>query len=81
MVYLKITQSMSLRANCWDNAVMERFFRSLKSERLNHLSFINHSAVEACAGDYINFYNFKRLHSSLGYITPTQKGKDLKKVA
>jgi len=78
---LKITQSMSRRGNCWDNAVMERFFRSLKSERLNHLSFINHSAVETCVGDYINFYNFKRLHSSLGYITPTQKGKDLKKAA
>ncbi|CAC5844924.1 Mobile element protein [uncultured Gammaproteobacteria bacterium] len=31
-----ITQSMSRRGNCWDNAVMERFFRSLKTERLNH---------------------------------------------
>jgi len=78
---LGMTQSMSRRGNCWDNAVMERFFRSLKSERLNHLSFINHSAVETCVGDYINFYNFKRLHSSLGYITPTQKGKALKKAA
>jgi len=33
---LHITQSMSRRGNCWDNAVMERFFRSLKTERLNH---------------------------------------------
>ncbi len=39
---LNMTQSMSRRGNCWDNAVMERFFRSLKTERLNHLSFINH---------------------------------------
>jgi transposase InsO family protein len=34
-----ITQSMSRRGNCWDNAVMERFFRSLKTERLNYQSF------------------------------------------
>ena len=33
-----ITQSMSRKGNCWDNAVMERFFRSLKAERLNHQS-------------------------------------------
>ncbi len=37
-----IKQSMSRRGNCWDNAVQERFFRSLKSEYLNGLSFINH---------------------------------------
>ncbi len=78
---LGITQSMSRRGNCWDNAVMERFFRSLKSERLNHLGFINHAAVKACTIDYIHFYNFKRLHSALGYITPFQKGSELKKVA
>jgi transposase InsO family protein len=42
---LGITQSMSRRGNCWDNAVMERFFRSLKTERLNPLSFINHDSV------------------------------------
>jgi transposase InsO family protein len=37
-----ITQSMSKKGNCWDNAVMERFFRSLKTERLNYQSFANH---------------------------------------
>ncbi len=37
-----ITPSISRRGNCWDNAVMERFFRSLKTERLNTVSFINH---------------------------------------
>ncbi len=42
---LKITQSMSRRGNCLDNAVMERFFRSLKTERLNNISFINHESV------------------------------------
>jgi putative transposase len=58
---------------CWDNSVMERFFRSLKSERLNHLSFIHHVAAVSIVESYIFIYNYKRLHSSLGYITPVQK--------
>ena len=62
LVRLKITQSMSRRGNCWDNAVMERFFRSLKSERLNHLLFINHDSLVHCIEKYIRFYNYKRLH-------------------
>ena len=78
---LNITQSMSRRGNCWDNRVMERFFRSLKSERLNHLSFIHHEAVFGTVERYIYFYNYKRLHSSLGYITPVQKMAELKKAA
>lgn len=78
---LKIKQSMSRRGNCWDNSVMERFFRSLKSERLNHLTFINHDAVCHSVKSYLHFYNNKRLHSSLGYITPAQKMAKLKKVA
>ena len=76
-----ITQSMSRRGNCWDNSVMERFFRSLKTERLNPLSFINHSSAVQVVGQYINFYNYKRLHSTLGYITPAQKKMELKNAA
>jgi len=78
---LKITQSMSRRGNCWDNSVMERFFRSLKSERLNDLSFINHEAVSSVAESYIHFYNYKRLHSVIGYMTPAEKMQILKKQA
>jgi putative transposase len=78
---LKITQSMSRRGNCWDNSVMERFFRSLKSERLNHLTFIHHAAAVSTIESYIYFYNYKRLHSSLGYMTPVQKLAELKKAA
>jgi putative transposase len=70
---------MSRRGNCWDNSVMERFFRSLKSERLNHLSFIHHVAAVSTVESYIYFYNYKRLHSTLGYITPVQKMAELKK--
>ena len=40
-----ITHSMSRRENCWDNAVQERFFRSLKSEYLNNRSFLTYGAV------------------------------------
>lgn len=78
---LHITRSMSRRGNCWDNAVMERFFRSLKTERLNHLSFINHEAVIAEVESYIYFYNYKRLHSAIDYMTPNQKFTELQKVS
>lgn len=76
-----ITQSMSRRGNCWDNAVQERFFRSLKSEYLNNLIFINHGAVTLAVIFYIRYYNNKRLHSALNYITPAEKRRELKNVA
>ncbi len=78
---LDITQSMSRRANCWDNAVMERFFRNLKTERLNYLSFFNHSSLVSAVISYISFYNYKRLHSVIDYKTPHQKTKEMKKAA
>ena len=78
---LTITQSMSRRGNCWDNAVMERFFRSLKTERLNNLSFVNHQSVVTIVESYIRYYNYKRLHSSLDYETPHQRSQKMKKVA
>ncbi len=76
-----IVQSMSRKGNCWDNAVMERFFRSLKAERLNHQSFANHYEVVQNVESYIYFYNYKRIHSAIGYITPAQKMAELEKVA
>ena len=78
---LKITQSMSRRGNCWDNSVMERFFRSLKTERLNLLTFINHTSAEQTINTYIRFYNYERLHSSIDYLTPNQKSQEMKKAA
>jgi transposase InsO family protein len=59
-----ITQSMSRKGNCWDNtpqggakqsAVIERFFRSLKTEILNHQSFVNHFEVVQNVESYIYF--------------------------
>jgi len=78
---LQMTQSMSRRGNCWDNSVMERFFRSLKSERLNDISFVNHESVVSVVESYIHFYNYRRLHSAIGYITPVEKMQNLKKLA
>jgi len=76
---LKLTRSMSRRGNCWDNAVIERFFRNLKTERLNQLRFINHVAVIAEVESYIYFYNYKRLNSAIDYLTPNQKFNELRK--
>ena len=78
---LKITQSMSRRGNCWDNAVMERFFRSLKTEKLNRLSFINHHSVITVVESYIRFYNYKRIHSAIGNITPAERTLEIRNAA
>lgn len=68
-----ITVSMSRKANCWDNSVMERFFGSLKSECTNHRVYKTREEAKADIIDYIEmFYNSKRLHSALNYVTPMQ---------
>jgi len=76
-----ITQSMSRRGNCWDNAVQERFFRSLKSEYLNGLSLINHQSVVSAAEHYIWYYNNQRINSVIGNISPAQKRQALLNMA
>jgi putative transposase len=68
-----INQIMSRRGNCWDNSVQERFFRSLKTEYLNGLIFINHQSVVSAVEHYIRYYNNKRIHSAIGNMTPVQK--------
>ena len=63
--------SMSRKGNCWDNAVVERFFRSLKTEQTNHYRYVNRDAARRDVVDYIlMFYNSHRLHSTLGYRSP-----------
>jgi putative transposase len=62
---------MSRKGNCWDNAVMERFFGSLKSERTDHQTYLTRAQAKADVIDYIEmFYNSHRLHSYLGYVSP-----------
>lgn len=66
-------QSMSRKANCWDNAVAESFFSSLKLELVNHEKFKTRQEAMDKIFDYIEvFYNKKRLHSFLGFTTPEQ---------
>lgn len=75
-------QSMSRKGNCWDNAVAESFFGALKSELIYHHTFKTRDQAQSYIFDYIEiFYNKRRLHSGLGYITPEQKDLKGKKVA
>ena len=63
--------SMSRKGNCWDNAVMERFFLNLKMERVWQRDYANHGEATRDITDYIvGFYNDERLHSKLGYLSP-----------
>ncbi len=63
--------SMSGKGDCWDNAVVERFFRSLKTERTNPCIYTTRQAAKHDVIDYIEmFYNSQRLHSYLGYQSP-----------
>ena len=63
--------SMSRRGDCWDNAVVESFFHSLKVERLHDHRFRNVEDVTTEVDDYIErFYNRTRRHSTLGYLSP-----------
>lgn len=67
----RLVQSMSRRGDCWDNAVVESFFSSLKIEEFYMDSTPRNSEVRAKLFDYIEcFYNNKRLHSTLGYKSP-----------
>jgi transposase InsO family protein len=62
--------SMSRKGNCWDNSPIERFFRSLKSERLTACRFHTRNHAKSEVLDYISYYNGIRLHSTLGYLAP-----------
>ena len=65
--------SISRKGNCWDNAVMERFWGSLKSERTQIRIYVTRDAAKADVIDYIEmFYNSIRLHSTLHYVSPMQ---------
>ena len=75
----KITQSMSRVGNCWDNAVAESFFKTIKYECLYRYKFTSHNELYHCIEEYITWYNTKRLHSSLDYKTPLEKEIELRK--
>ena len=68
-----ITCSMSRKGNCWDNAMMESFFATLKKERVHHESYATREEARQSIFEYIElFYNTRRRHSALGYLSPEQ---------
>ena len=75
--HCKAEQSMSRKGNCWDNAVAESFFKTIKYEELNHHSFTTIGQVEQVVEEYMDWYNNQRLHSSLDYKTPAQRYAEL----
>jgi len=67
----QIIPSMSQCGNCYDNAIMESFWSTLKSELIHRGSFTDLPQASRAINDYIeNFYNPKRLHSALGFNSP-----------
>lgn len=71
LAQLGMTCSMSGRGDCYDNAVMESFFKTLKTERVYQRNYATRQEAKASIFQYIEvFYNRKRLHSSLGYVSP-----------
>lgn len=74
----KAIQSMSRKGNCWDNAVAESFFKSLKTEMVYHNRFNTREEAKRAIFEYIEvWYNRKRIHSALGYLTPCQMEKQI----
>lgn len=68
---LNITVSMSRKGNCWDNAVAESFFSTLKRELIHRREWKGIEDVRKTVFEYIDiFYNQRRMHSSLAYQTP-----------
>jgi putative transposase len=68
-----ITASMSRKADCFDNAPMESFFHTLKTELVHHREYQTHAEAKLDVFAYIEgFYNRTRLHSAIGYIAPIQ---------
>lgn len=69
----ELVASMSRKGDCWDNAVAESFFATLRAELLDHVAHESRAAATADLGDYIEtFYNPVRRHSHLGYVSPIE---------
>jgi len=66
-----VTQSMSRKGNCWDNAVSESFFHTLKTELIHHYQFKTRNEAKLAIFEYIEvFYNRERIHSANDYLSP-----------
>jgi putative transposase len=68
-----IISSMSRKGNCWDNAVAESFFSTLKAELVHRNDYVSRSQARDSVFEYIEaFYNGRRRHSALGYVSPVE---------
>jgi transposase InsO family protein len=68
-----LVASMSRKGNCYDNAVVESFFSTLKNELVHDQDFWTREAAQAAVFEFIEvFYNRQRLHQTLGYVSPVQ---------
>jgi putative transposase len=67
-----VTLSVGRTGQCWDNAVAESFFASLKGECIDQQPWPTHTLARRAVVDYIAWYNGSRLHSTLGYLTPAE---------
>ena len=66
-----VVVSMSRKGNCWDNAVMESFFGSLKEECVGNTIYSSHEQARLSLFEYLEvYYNRQRRHSTLGYVSP-----------
>jgi transposase InsO family protein len=66
-------KSMSRKGDCWDNAVAESFFATIKGEMIDHADYLTRGAAIASIADYIDdFYNPCRRHSALDYVSPIE---------
>ena len=70
--------SMSRKGNCWDNAVAESFFATLKAEEITEPYATEQDAQRGIASYIHGFYNPLRLHSSLGYLSPNDYARKMK---
>ena len=73
-------QSMSRKGNCWDNAVAESFFKTIKHEWLLRFKYKNYDELYNSINEYITWYNTKRIHSTLAYLSPLEKEMELRKI-
>lgn len=78
---LGFVPSMSRKGNCWDNAVAESFFATLKNEEVTGVYDSKAAAYTAIASYIHGFYNPTRLHSALGYLSPNDYARRLKQAA
>lgn len=79
---IAMTQSMSRHGNCWDNAPMERLFRSLKTEWMPEIGYPDFVAATCDIGSYLmGYYNWERPHVHNGGLAPAIAEEKLKNVS